>query len=218
MDSDELVEVSYYWTKDESLAVNKWINIINRPYNKKLGQGLVKWGVIIMLSGLLFSIIIVIFVSLLRSPDNTISYEFWKEFYLDIVDSKGELVDILVLIGKIIGLFVLVFGANWVIPRYVEPWLSKRRIERYFSTNPNLKIPVHVMIDSKTLNWEIGDETKITHDWKAYNRIDKSIDGFLFHWGGGHSWIPNHAFKSIQEIEMLARMAQQNVSLYEEIV
>jgi len=218
MNSDELVEVSYYWTKDESLAVHKCISSVNRPFNKKLGQGLVKWVIILMLSGLLFSIMIVVFVSVLRSPDSILSYEFWKEFYVDIVESKGELVDILVLIGKIFSLFVLVFGANWVIPRYVEPWLSKRRIERYFSTNPNLKIPVHVVIDSKTLNWEIGDETKITHDWKAYTRIDKSTDGFLFHWGGQHSWIPNHAFKSKQEIEIFNRMARQNASSYEEIV
>jgi hypothetical protein len=93
-----------------------------------------------------------------------------------------------------------------------------RRMCRYFSDNSKANLPIHVTISPDGLTWEIGSNTGIPHDWTAYNRIDKTVDGFLFHWDGRHMWIPMHSFKSKKDIDTLGGMAQQNAFCYEEIM
>jgi hypothetical protein len=67
----KLIDVTYTWAIEESLCVHKRIGRINQPYYGKLGTGLTKRAIGLMLSGLLFSLMIVLFVSSLKSP-NTI--------------------------------------------------------------------------------------------------------------------------------------------------
>ncbi len=207
MDTDEVIEATYYWTVSESLSVNEWIA---KPYYQKLARGLLKWAIGLLLFALIGTMLIVIIVYFLSSPNSLLSSGFWNDLLTGWLESSIDL-------AKLVGLGVLVFGGLWINTRYVSPWFQRRSIRRYFSKNPSAEIPIRIIINSEALTWELGDETKITNKWKVYNRVDKSPDGFLFHLEGQHAWIPNHAFKSKRDIEMFSRLAQQNASCYEEI-
>ena len=207
MDTEEVVEATYYWTANESLRVNEWIA---RLYYKKLGRGLLTWAVGLLLFALVFITLMVIFVYLLKSPNTLLTSGFWADLLTGWGESAANF-------GKLVGLFILVFGGYWINTRYLSPWFQRRRIRQYFSKNPDAQISIHTIINSEALTWEFGEETKVTNKWQVYKRVDKLPDGFLFHWGGQHTWLPNHAFKSKWDIEVLSRLAQQHAPCYEEV-
>ena len=204
---DQTITAAYRWTAEECLISN---SAFSKPCSEKFPTALFKKLVVILLSAFIFINLVVLFVTYIASPDAFSAREFMLELIAGWLGSSQY-------VFQIIGLFVLVFGGYWLVTCYLVPRMGRRRVLKHFAENPNAEVDIRITIDPEELVWEFGEATKTTNKWKVYSKILKTDNGFLFYMDNCYNWIPNHAFKSKNDIIALNKMIKENAPCYEEI-
>lgn len=208
MEMDKVITISYRWTVDEWLDANTWATTLK---DKKGFGGLFKWILGLMLAAFVFMNLVVIFVEYTWSSNSLTNIEFWKELLF----AWGVSLDYVV---KIFALFLFVFGFFWISQTYITPWLARRNVEKGYSGYPGAEKTFKITIDDEAIAWEIGDELKMINKWQVFSKVVKTKGGFYFYdkWNSS-IWMPNHAFKSKEEMMSLGQLVQDKSISYEEI-
>ncbi len=97
----------------------------------------------------------------------------------------------------------------------MQPWFQTRTLTRHFQRRPDRDQIMQFRIDSDGVMTCMGSTSTSSSAWTSYQKIVRTRKGFLFYLNDTvYQWLPNSAFSTSNEIELLTRVARQSATTY----